>query len=73
MPERQDASGEGHQARRGDFAEARRSQRPARGSRERGRVAEDRSAPVSHTDADEAEPVGPPPVGRGTSPTTKRR
>jgi hypothetical protein len=39
-------------------------------SRERGRAAEDGSAPVSRTDADEVEPVGPPPVGRGTFPTT---
>jgi hypothetical protein len=53
-----DASGEGHQARRGDLAKARRSQGPVRRSRERGRAAEDGSAPVSHTDADEAEPVG---------------
>jgi hypothetical protein len=43
--ESQDASGEGHQAWRSDLAEARRSQRHARGSRERGRAAEDGRRP----------------------------
>jgi hypothetical protein len=43
--ERQDASGEGHQAWRSDLAKAMWSQRPVRGSRERGRTAEDGRRP----------------------------
>jgi hypothetical protein len=70
-PERRDASDEGSQAR------LRISPEPGRaGNRHEGlaRGAEGLKTgrrPQSRTDADEAEPAGPPPVGRATSRTTR--